>query len=155
MCICILCLLEDADFPFVCAHNRDENPDRPCGPCGIQEDHILCSRDQRAGGTVMGFNTNVKSKSVENKNGGGGGAVCVLTNARSKFASADLCNKSSRGLVVIDALKAGGGGDDWLHSLQGLTSDAFHACRVQGVASANPSLAFASLLPNTEQVYLY
>eukprot|EP00439_Symbiodinium_sp_Y106_P057823 s4225_g8.t1 len=58
-------------LPFICAHNRDEQRDRPSRDDSLEEDtQLLCGRDIQAGGTVLGLHAV-------------GGGFAALTNCRT------------------------------------------------------------------------
>ena len=98
MCICFLCLNSnnkannDPRFPFICCHNRDEDPDRPSGDCQFEEETgLICARDLSAGGMVLGLNVQPLRFSA-------------LTNLRSRFDNA-YEGKKSRGLLVEEMIR--------------------------------------------------
>jgi len=87
MCILVIALQCHPTFPFICAHNRDEERDRPSLEDGIETDtQLLCGRDAQAGGFVLGLH-------VQH------GHFAALTNCRCRVRWIST-ERTSRGLLV-------------------------------------------------------
>ncbi|CAE6947924.1 unnamed protein product [Symbiodinium natans] len=87
MCILVAALGCHPSLPFICAHNRDEQRDRPSRDDGLEEDsQLLCGRDVKAGGTVLGVHAV-------------GGGFAALTNCRTTVKWPED-ERTSRGLLV-------------------------------------------------------
>mmetsp|Transcript_26985 Transcript_26985/g.49645 ORF Transcript_26985/g.49645 Transcript_26985/m.49645 type:complete len:308 (-) Transcript_26985:150-1073(-) len=92
MCILMVALHCHPAFPFICAHNRDEQPNRPSEGDALEADtSILCGRDRQAGGMVLGLHAQ-------------NGNFAVLTNCRS---SAKHEQATSRGVLVDELVTHG------------------------------------------------
>ena len=92
MCTLIVLHRCVSEAPLVVAANRDEYFDRPAeGPAlrNTPDGTVLAPRDQRAGGTWLGLNEH--------------GLFAAVTNRR---CDAPDPNRRSRGLIVMDALRA-------------------------------------------------
>jgi len=89
VCTLILAWRLFADAPVAAAANRDEALDRPSSPPAVSggDPRVLAPRDERAGGTWMGYNDR--------------GLFVAVTN---RWAGPDLAGERSRGLLVRDAL---------------------------------------------------
>ena len=87
MCTLILAWQVFDDVPVVAAANRDEHLDRPSLPPDVvgTDPRIVAPRDERAGGTWIGYNEH--------------GVFAAITNRR-----APVEGLRSRGLLVLDAL---------------------------------------------------
>lgn len=100
-----------AGAPLVIAANRDEFFERPAeGPViwETAEGRVVAPRDVRAGGTWLGVNAH--------------GVVAAVTNRRCPTPDP---SRRSRGLLVMDALRAGSAADA-AESLQDLPIDAYN-----------------------------
>jgi uncharacterized protein with NRDE domain len=100
-----------AGAPLVIAANRDEFFERPAeGPViwKTAEGRVVAPRDVRAGGTWLGVNAH--------------GVVAAVTNRRCPIPDP---TRRSRGLLVMDALRAGSAADA-AESLQDLPIDAYN-----------------------------
>lgn len=87
MCILVVALQCHPAFPFICAHNRDEERDRPTLEDGIEPDSgLLCGRDAQAGGFVLGLQVQR-------------GYFAALTNCRCRVRWTPE-ERTSRGLLV-------------------------------------------------------
>lgn len=74
-------------YPLICAHNRDENRDRPSSGERLEpETGLVCGRDLRAGGCVMGLDSS-------------SGRFAALTNVRTRHKR-DPATVTSRGRLV-------------------------------------------------------
>lgn len=93
MCILVVALGCHPRFPIIVAHNRDENRSRLSDPESVEDSTgLVCSRDQQAGGMVLGVNVH-------------SGKFAALTNVRtSKEHRRPESEKSSRGLLVENLL---------------------------------------------------
>ncbi len=92
MCCVIALSTPCPDVHWVVAANRDEDPDRPSAPPGLDASGgrlCLCPRDKRAGGTWIGVND--------------AGLVAALTNAPGPVPH----DPPSRGLLTLAALAGG------------------------------------------------
>jgi uncharacterized protein with NRDE domain len=89
VCTLILAWRLFGDAPVVAAANRDEALDRESSPPAVSgtEPRVLAPRDERAGGTWMGYNDR--------------GLFVAVTN---RWAGPDLAGERSRGLLVREAL---------------------------------------------------
>lgn len=111
MCILVLALGCHPAIPFVCAHNREENRSRPSGCDVLEPDtQIVCGRDQKAGGMVLGLNAAT-------------GSFAALTNCRSEVELGNA-DKVSRGQLV-ERLVADGQADSFLSANRGRL-DGYH-----------------------------
>lgn len=112
MCILVVALGCHPALPFLCAHNRDEDRDRPWSDDGLEhETRLICGRDVRAGGTVLALHAEA-------------GHFCALTNSRSHVKRAGA---TSRGLLVEHLAGLGpDAADGFLHRHLG-DMDGFHA----------------------------
>jgi uncharacterized protein with NRDE domain len=100
-----------AGVPLVIAANRDEYFERPAeGPAIWEtgEGRVVAPRDVRAGGTWLGVNAH--------------GVVAAVTNRRCPVPDP---NRRSRGLLVLDALRAGSAADA-ADALEDLPIDAYN-----------------------------
>ena len=68
MCLIALAYKVHPRFPLILAANRDEFLDRPTEPAHWWKDapDILAGRDQRAGGTWLGFTRNGRFAAITN-----------------------------------------------------------------------------------------
>lgn len=87
MCLLVVCINAHPSYPFICAHNRDEQRDRLARDDSLEsETGILCSRDAQAGGMVLGYNIF-------------SGNFAALTNVRSTIRWPEDV-RTSRGTLV-------------------------------------------------------
>eukprot|EP00435_Cladocopium_sp_Y103_P049327 s450_g14.t2 len=86
MCILVVALHCHPRFPFICAHNRDEQRGRPSLEDRFESGGLLCGRDALAGGTVLALQA---SK----------GTLCALTNCRTTVKWPQQ-ERTSRGHLV-------------------------------------------------------
>mmetsp|Transcript_59215 Transcript_59215/g.125497 ORF Transcript_59215/g.125497 Transcript_59215/m.125497 type:complete len:329 (+) Transcript_59215:386-1372(+) len=94
MCILLIALNCHPSIPFICAHNRDEDRDRPSGDDVLEPvSGLVCGRDKLAGGIVLGLN------SVS-------GDFAALTNCRT-VVKKPACEVTSRGRLVEDLVLFG------------------------------------------------
>ncbi|MEJ2131675.1 MAG: NRDE family protein [Gammaproteobacteria bacterium] len=68
MCLILLAIDENAEFPFIVAANRDEFHARPTAPAHFWRDHpqVLAGRDLKEGGTWMGITKGGRFAAVTN-----------------------------------------------------------------------------------------
>eukprot|EP00746_Dinoflagellata_sp_MGD_P122736 gnl/MRDRNA2_/MRDRNA2_57529_c0_seq2.p2 gnl/MRDRNA2_/MRDRNA2_57529_c0~~gnl/MRDRNA2_/MRDRNA2_57529_c0_seq2.p2 ORF type:complete len:193 (+),score=13.05 gnl/MRDRNA2_/MRDRNA2_57529_c0_seq2:57-635(+) len=93
MCILVVALGCHPRFPIIVAHNRDENRSRLSDPESLEASTgLVCSRDQQAGGMVLGVNVRT-------------GKFAALTNVRTSIEHRRPdSEKSSRGRLVESLL---------------------------------------------------
>mmetsp|Transcript_34346 Transcript_34346/g.80386 ORF Transcript_34346/g.80386 Transcript_34346/m.80386 type:complete len:318 (-) Transcript_34346:110-1063(-) len=134
MCILLVALHCHPAFPFICAHNRDEEPDRPSAEDALEGDtSIICGRDRQAGGMVLGLN--VQS-----------GSVAMLTNCRSRVLH-DKATTTSRGLLVEQLVAEGAEALDAM--LESHTFNGFHVVAGRAMGP-NPELQYTWNVPVEE-----
>jgi len=91
MCIAFF-VIGSGSFPFLLAFNRDEVTYRPAEPAQFVTPDILCGVDVQTRSTWLGVNKAT-------------GAVCFLTNYRTRANYAGEKRYQSRGHLVLNYLK--------------------------------------------------
>ncbi|CAE7732367.1 unnamed protein product [Symbiodinium necroappetens] len=112
MCILVVAVGCHPSLPFICAHNRDEQRDRPSRDDSLEEDtQLLCGRDIQAGGTVLGLHA-------------AGGGFAALTNCRTTVKWPEDQRTSRGRLVEFLAVNGTAGAEEFIQSRK---IDPFHA----------------------------
>lgn len=140
MCIMVLAVQCHQSLPFIFAHNRDEDRCRCSLPDSFEkETKIVCSRDGRCGGFVLGLKPNI-------------GRFAALTNVQTKHQR-PMEEKTSRGLLVERLLSNRSEVDDAAQFREVLAGGLFDAFKIVygDASSAEPKIWYAWQAPEEDE----